>query len=210
MAAQSEIESKWTLSRDGFDVLLSRCHVVRCMDQLNVYFDHRWTLASIGATCRLRLVPHEAVVFTLKVPVKWGDDGTRESMEFEMPAHSAFDRQFSLFVSSFERARLTAPVREVLERFHVEYLRRVGWMRNTRRVLQLNSGEQFELDAFCLPGGEWCYEVEVEERDCERRSSLVTSIRRWVPTAFPSTASKFERFTAAARRRSSSTDLDAP
>lgn len=189
----TEIESKWTISRAGFDQLLLHCDVVSCTEQLNIYFDHCWALAGVGATCRFRLAPREAAVFTLKVPVTWRNDSTRESVEIEMPATSAFNHRFSTLVRAFEHEQLARSIRDQLERLHVHRLQRVGWIRNTRRVLRLSSGEAFELDAFRLPGGERCYEVEIEEENEGRRSVLIAAVRSLVPTASPSRVSKSQR-----------------
>lgn len=203
MIAQCEVESKWLISSKGFDALKSSCLTLRRIDQLNIYFDQSWILARAGATCRLRLAHQEFGLFTLKLPGVWDPDGTRRAIELEMPAHSVFVGGFSLYRSEIDRVRLAPEIRDALQRLNVSRLARVGRMRNTRHVLELPSGGVFELDQFSLPGGEVCFEVEVEEANDEARAAIVAAIRQFDPTARPSSFSKFQRFTEAAQRRKS-------
>ncbi len=199
MAHSFEVESKWTISRHGYDRLISLCSLVRRIDQLNVYFDDEWALADAGATCRVRFASHEPPTFTLKVPVFWGADGTRRAIEIESPAHAAV-MQFSFFLKTFEIGQFRPEVKRALRPLNVSTLRRVGRMRNVRQVLILPSGGTFDLDSYTLPGGELGFEVEVEEENDFKRAAIVTEICDLIPGALPSNVSKFQRFTEAARR----------
>lgn len=203
MIRSCEVESKWSISSSGFDLLLATFRTLRSIDQLNIYFDQSWVLARAGATCRLRLAPQEWGMFTLKLPGSWTKDGTRKAVELEMPAYEVFAGDFSLYRAEIDRMQLVPEVRDALQPLNVSRLARVGCMRNTRHVLELPSGGTFELDRFSLPGGAVGYEVEVEEADDDLRAAVVASIRQLVPTATPSGVSKFQRFTEAAQRRHS-------
>jgi uncharacterized protein YjbK len=201
MAKAQEVESKLTISRPDHDQLLKKCHVVKRIDQLNVYFDEQWTLADAGATCRVRCASDESPTFTLKVPLAWEEDGTRRSIEIEAPVHAAC-AQFSLFLMALDSEHFAPEVKGVLRQLNVSTLRRVGRMRNIRQVLRLPSGKTFELDSFSLPDGEHCFEVEVEEENDLKRRAIVSEILKLIPEAHPSQVSKFQRFTEAARRSS--------
>lgn len=196
--AQCEVESKWLISSKGFDALKSSCLTLRRTDQLNIYFDQSWILARAGATCRLRLARQQVGLFMLKLPGVWGTDGTRKAIELEMSANAVCVGGLSLYQSEIDGALLAGEIRDALQQLNVSRLARVGRMRNTRHVLQLPSGGIFELDRFSLPGGEICYEVEVEEANDEVRGATVGAIRQFDPTARPSSTSKFQRFTEAA------------
>jgi uncharacterized protein YjbK len=200
MNSHTEVEAKWTMGRADFDRLLLNCRTLRRVEQLNVYFDYHWALAKVGATCRLRFAPRAAAIFTLKIPVAWVAEGTRTAMELEMPATAALGPGASVLWRTFDGGALTTSVRDALRSLNVSRLQRVGWMRNTRHVLQLPAGGLFELDRFCLPGGGVSYEAEVEESDPLARDSIVEAIRNVVPTARPSQLSKFQRFKEAAQR----------
>lgn len=204
MTAQREVESKWALTAAGFEALVSSCREIRAVDQLNIYFDDSWALARAGATCRLRLAPCQVGVFTLKLPGTWTTDGTRSAREIEMPVPDVFVAHYSLFRVEIDRSSLAPEFSDALRPLNVSRLARVGRMRNRRRLMQLPSGASFELDRFSLPGGEVGYEVEVEEPDDRLRSEVVALIRGLVPSARPSTTSKFQRFTEAAQRLRSS------
>jgi len=205
MAGPYEVESKWTISRHDYDQLIGQCSLVKRVEQLNVYFDERWTLADAGATCRIRFSRNESPTFTLKVPVSWDSTGTRRSIEIESPARAAFTH-FSLFLTTFDFEDFAPEVRRALQPLRISKLRRVGRMRNVRQVLLLPSGRSFELDSFTLPGGERGYEVEIEEDDDLVRAAIVSEICEIIPSALPSRVSKFQRFTEAARRRRESSD----
>ena len=80
----------------------------------------------------------------------------------------------------------------------IKRLRRLGWMRNLRLVIDLDSGWPIELDRTILPGGEVSYEVEIESPHERIHTDCVEAVRALAPSAEFSRIGKFSRFLLAA------------
>ena len=198
MSKVLEVESKWILSREDYDALLASCRILKTVDQLNIYFDDNWSLAQIGATCRIRLAPGEQQ-FTLKFPAARMKENARSSWEINLDLREVFDCKIGI-VHHVDVSSLPRSATEALTALDVSHLDRVGRMRNKRRVVEWPGVGRFELDSFCLPGNEWMFEAEIETEDDDLRRALIAAVRRVAPNAKPSEKSKFQRFREAAER----------
>lgn len=195
ISVHKEVEVKLELSYADFTRLLKECQVDRCIEQLNVYYDQDSELAERASTFRIRLSKTDSPKVTLKVPTSQAE-ATREAMEVEGD------------LSAFRMPRRTIDVgrdlppafRSSLRSWGVDSLRRVGWMRTSRYIVQLWSIGPVELDEVELPGGQLFFEVEFESDDDALRGRLVESIRQFADSARPSRQSKYERFVAAVGR----------
>lgn len=206
MKSALEIESKLELSKSSFEHLLSQGHIHQASDQLNIYYDNNWRLASNGCTFRMRFTPNKPPLITLKLALH-SSDGHRIARELETTLEKAF----------LKRSHCRNPIRqidtrnELAEGFRdelisggINMLFRVGSMRTKRYLVQFASVGFAELDWVRLPNGEDFFEVEIETPDDESRHRLITHIRRNVPDCQPSTLSKFERFHRALLSRNTS------
>jgi uncharacterized protein YjbK len=198
MSPHIENETKFELDASEFDRLRAAAQVARLEDQLNVYFDKGWRLANLAATFRVRLVDNSPVM-TFKLPAVWSNENKRTTLELEYSLGDAdecewFERSKSIDVET----ELPPDMAEALLTLGVNTLQRVGEMRNRRYVMLVGDLGQVELDEVLLPNGEKAYEAEIEGDDDQTRSRLVDWIRREAPNARPSTATKFQRFRAAA------------
>jgi uncharacterized protein YjbK len=202
MQSHLEVESKLELSRPDFDYLLGKGRIKKVAEQLNVYYDFKWLLASVSATFRIRLVSGSPAMATLKIPVQ-SHDGQRISREIETPARQAIASPYqSLSVPRHldVRSHLAPHFRDALLGLDVLLLSRVGHMRTTRHVVEFAGGGTVELDWVKLPGGQDFFEAEVENDNMEEQRHLVDVVRRLAPGSRPSTLSKFERFQRALER----------
>jgi uncharacterized protein YjbK len=196
MNVGSETETKYELDERGFERLKSAARIEKCTRQLNVYFDANWILANRAATFRIRFTPDASPEATLKLPVA-RNGATRTMKEIEVPLQTANRTLLPhrrLDVSRDLPFELAA---EIL-RLGVKRLERVGWMRNTRYVVSIESGGQIELDRTTLPDGSTVFEAEIESADVAIHRKLSQFILSNVPWARPSLMSKFQRFRKAA------------
>ena len=76
-------------------------------------------------------------------------------------------------------------------------VRRLGWMRNRRTVIELGSLGTVELDRTLLPNGRIHHEVEIEHPADEQHQALVGAVRALAPSAEFSRTGKFSRFMGA-------------
>lgn len=191
-----EVETKLELNERDFWTVLSNGLLRKRAAQLNVYFDSDWRLASISATCRIRL-GGDLPRLTLKLPVAW-HGGTRVMRELEESIDIRSIRSAaagSVWRKGLEvQSHLPEHFRGDLLRLGLSRLECVGWTRNTRYLVTFGDFGEIELDALRLPNGRRVYEAEIEHFDCRVHGRLVALLRSLAPSAQPSTVSKFERF----------------
>jgi hypothetical protein len=202
MKTSTEVETKLEVDARGFHTIRTAGKVVACVEQLNVYYDHSWTLADRAATFRVRFSASKAPCVTFKVPKNWVS-GRRISKEVDMGLGSLAGSGANRFTlpRRIEVRTLPAEFSSDLLSLGVTHLLRVGWVRNTRYVLQLQGAGIVELDCLKLPGGDAFFEVEIEEENVALHQALVDRIHALVPVAKYSHMSKFERFRAAISSR---------
>jgi uncharacterized protein YjbK len=196
--SQLEIESKYELTAADFERLLTLGQVSSCADQLNVYYDAEWKLADSASTLRIRFGASIDPVLTLKVPV--AQNGSRRVMrEFEIRlARDNATSTGSHHPAAIHVERdLPSELRYYLVQLGVNKLVRMGWVRNSRTVLEVSGIGSLELDRLELPNGTTYYEVEIESNTDRVHESLVQWVRTYAPDAKPSLVSKFQRFRAA-------------
>ena len=78
----------------------------------------------------------------------------------------------------------------------ISRLRRLGWMRNHRCLLELGEIGQVELDRTRLPDGRVHFEAEIEEPSEVRHQALVAAVKKMAPSATGTRIGKFTRFIA--------------
>ncbi len=193
-----ERETKLTISAQDYVVLRKEGRLLERRDQLNIYFhdpDHLLDhpLDHLGYF-RVRYESDREPVAALKIPVGW-QGGMREMIEVERPL-SGFGP--SLFPRPLRWVRVDEGAPEgFMEHFQasgITRLRRLGWMRNLRLVMDLDSGGPIELDRTVLPGGEVSYEVEIESPHEQVHAACVEAGRTLVPSAEFSRIGKYSRF----------------
>lgn len=194
-----EVESKFELTASDFERLKSLGHVSRCADQLNVYYDEQWRLADSSSTLRIRFDDHSGPVLTLKVPVSHVGE-KRVMREFEIKlAHQPASQLGSPHPTAIDVTKeLPAELSEYLLVLGVRQLQRMGWVRNTRLVLDVHGVGTVELDKLELPDGSVVYEAEIESDSSPVHDSVVSWVCLHAPEARPSRISKFQRFRIAA------------
>lgn len=195
---QLETESKFELTAADFERLLTLGQVSSSADQLNVYYDAEWKLADSASTLRIRFGASVDPVLTLKVPV--AQNGPKRVMrEFEIRLareNATSARSHHPATINVERD-LPSELQNYLVHLGVNRLVRMGWVRNSRTVLEISGLGSLELDRLRLPDGTTYYEVEIESNSDRVHESLVRWIRTYAPEAKPSLISKFQRFRAA-------------
>jgi inorganic triphosphatase YgiF len=200
-----EVETKFEITAADFERLQSIGRVSRREDQLNVYYDAQWTLAERSATLRIRFNDASDPVLTLKVPVS--HDGVQRVMrEFEVTLPRCHPSLLpSPHPTSIDVEReLPEQIRDYLLCLGVTRVNRVGWVRNTRLVLEIADIGRIELDRLCLPDGSVVHEAEIETSSASVQERLARLVCSYVPAARPSSVSKFQRFHQAATSAASS------
>lgn len=190
-----EIESKFELSAEDFEILKHLGVVIQRKQQLNVYYDTHWKLADSASTLRIRFDDDSDPVLTLKVPVaRTGPKRTMREFEFALPAYrSVLSR--SRHPAAIDVGReLPQELSDCLLFLGVNRVERVGWVRNTRFVLAIESFGQIELDRLELPDGSVVHEAEIESHDPGAHEYLARLVCERAPAATPSKLSKFQRF----------------
>jgi hypothetical protein len=191
---QLERETKLTVSPEDYRAILERARVLDRRDQLNVYLHDPQRLDEGAGYFRVRFEKGREPAATLKIPAGWDGD-TREMVEVERPLKE-------LGPALYPRPhRRVAVDRDVPEEFREHFraldiirLRRLGWMRNLRCVVELPAGGVVELDRTVLPSGQVLHEVEIESASHETHGIMVERIREMAPSATPSRVGKFDRF----------------
>ena len=193
-----EKETKLVLSPEDYLRIRAGGRVVECTDQLNIYLHDPLRLKEELGYFRVRLESGRAPVATLKIPVGWRGE-MREMVEVECPLSQ-------LGPALFPRPRRWVMVdtevpEEFMEHFRglgIRRLRRLGWMRNHRCVIELEALGTVELDRSVLPDGGLHHEVEIENPSEEKHQALVERVRVLAPSASFSRVGKFSRFMSAA------------
>jgi hypothetical protein len=208
-----ERETKLTVSPDDYRRILDGSRVLEVRDQLNVYLHDPGRLGEELGYFRVRFERGREAVATLKIPSGWHGD-TREMMEVEHPL-----RELGPALYPWPRRWVavdTGVPEGLMEHFQalgITRLRRLGWMRNLRYVVELGPARveelgsagavelelvgTVELDRTVLPGGAILYEVEIESARDETHRLLADRIRKLAPSAEISRIGKFDRFLAA-------------
>ena len=191
--AHIEKETKLTVSREDYDRIRERGRVLECREQLNVYLHDPARLHEGLGYFRVRYETGNDPVATLKIPVGW-EGGVRKMLEMERPLREMGP---GLFPRPRRRIRvqddLPGELGQHFLSLGITRLRRLGWMRNLRCVVEVGVGE-VELDRTQLPDGTLLYEVEIETPDDALRTALADKIREWAPSAQESQLGKFSRF----------------
>jgi hypothetical protein len=193
-----ERETKLVLSPGDYSALFRSGPVLERRDQLNIYLHDPVRLGEEMGYLRVRFEPPSDPVVTLKIPVGWSGY-VREMIEVERPL-SEFGP--SLHPRPRRWVRLDEPgpegFLEHLQGLGISRLRRLGWTRNLRCVMELEPGIRIELDRTVFPGRVELHEVEIESphEDVHRRG--VAAVGVLAPSAQPSRVGKFTRFLVAA------------
>jgi uncharacterized protein YjbK len=197
-----ERETKLVLSLEDYERLRARGRTLECRDQLNVYLHDPLRLKEELGYFRVRFESGRVPVATLKIPVGWRGE-MREMVEVEAPLSELGPALYPWphrWVSV--GAGVPGEFKEHLQALGIRRLRRLGWMRNHRLVLDLEGTGTVELDRTRLPNGTVHYEVEVETPREDLHLALVERVRSIVPSAAFSRIGKFSRFLSALTRDS--------
>ncbi|MFH1763587.1 MAG: CYTH domain-containing protein [Gemmatimonadota bacterium] len=192
-----ERETKLVLSPEDYRRILEGGRVLECTDQLNIYLHDPDRLDEEVGYFRVRLESGRAPVATLKVPIGWKGE-MREMVEVERPLSE-------LGPALFPRPRRWVMVdtgvpegfTEHFRALGIKRLRRLGWMRNHRTVIELGELGRVELDRTVLPDGRVHHEVEIENPSEKAHQALVERVRTLAPAARFTRVGKFARFLAA-------------
>ena len=192
-----ERETKLVVSRADYLRLRETGRLLEERDQLNVYFHDPARLTDEVGYFRVRFERGREPMASIKIPAGWKGE-MREMVEVERPLT---DLGPGLFPRPGRWVMVDADVPEgFMDHFRalgIERLRRLGWMRNHRSLVELPGLGSIELDLTVLPGGELHFEVEVENPVEEIHRSLVERIRELAPSATYSRTGKFTRFLVA-------------
>ena len=192
-----EKETKLVLSLEDYERIRAMGLTLECRDQLNIYLHDPLRLKEELGYFRVRFESRGDPVATLKIPVGWRGE-MREMVEVEAPLSE-------MGPSLYPWPRRWVPVdtnlpgvvMEHLQALGIQWLRRLGWMRNHRLVVELEPLGTVELDRTRLPGGAVLYEVEVETPLEDLHLALVERVRSIAPEATFSRIGKFSRFLSA-------------
>jgi uncharacterized protein YjbK len=190
-----EVETKFELSANGFECLKTIGRVCRSVDQLNVYYDAGWKLADNSATLRIRFHDRSNPVLTLKIPIlRSGAQRVMRELETVLSRQGPMLCRSQHPISIDVERDLPEEVAQYLLCIGVHHLQRVGWVRNTRLVLEIGDVGHIELDRLELPDGSVVHEAEIETESTWAQERLAQIVCRHVPDAKPSTTNKFQRF----------------
>jgi hypothetical protein len=189
-----ERETKLAVSAEDYARIRDAGRLVERTDQLNVYLQDPRRLHEQLGYFRVRYETNRLPVATLKIPVGWKGD-VREMVEVERLLSE-------MGPALFPRPRRWVPVdpnvpEGLMEHFQalgITMLRRLGWMRNLRCLLELPPLGTIELDLTTLPGGDRLFEVEIENPSEEYHEALVRRVREIAPQAAFNPIGKFSRF----------------
>jgi len=191
---QLERETKLVLSAADHARLLSQFPVVECSEQLNVYYLDPDRLEEEVGYFRVRFSSSGQALATLKLPMGWRGE-MREMVEVEQPLADLGPALYPRPPRWIEVASdLPDAFAGLLSPLGIVRLRRLGWMRNRRCVLDLSPHGTVELDRVVLPGGGLHFEAEIEDPHEERHLRLVERIRTMAPSAAYSRKGKVTRF----------------
>lgn len=194
-----EVETKFELTANGFECLKAIGRVCRREDQLNVYYDAEWKLANNSATLRIRFHDRSNPVLTLKIPIcRSGAQRVMRELEIALSRQGPMLLRSQHPTSIDVERDLPKELGQYLLCIGVHHVQRVGWVRNTRLVLEISDVGYIELDRLELPDGSVVHEAEIETESAWAQERLAQIVCRHVPDAKPSTANKFQRFRQAA------------
>jgi len=189
-----ERETKLTVSPEDFVRIREAGRLVERTDQLNIYLQDPGRLHEQLGYLRVRFETNRLPLATLKIPVGWKGE-VREMVEVERLLSE-------LGPTLSPRPRRWVPVdpnvgegfMEHFQALGITMLRRLGWMRNERYLLEFSPLGTVELDRTKLPGGATLLEVEIEDPSEERHEALARKIREIAPGAAFNPVGKFSRF----------------
>ena len=189
-----ERETKLVVSGKDVERLLASGEVLETRDQLNVYLLDPGKLGEGFGYFRVRFEAGREAMATLKIPVGWDGD-MREMLEIECPLSECGP-------ALFPRPRRWVPIDTAgpegwvghFQGLGIKRLRRLGCMRNLRRVLHWEGIGSVEVDRTTLPNGMVHYEVEIDDPRQELHQELVKKIREVAPSAAFTKVGKFSRF----------------
>ncbi len=196
-----EKETKLVLSPEEYERIRGEGRTLEARDQLNVYLHDPLRLREALGYFRVRFESGRDPVATLKIPVGWRGE-MREMVEVERPLSELGPALFPWprrWVSVDDH--LPEGFREHLRALGIRRLRRLGWMRNRRLVVELAGLGTIELDRTRLPDGTVHCEVEVETPQEDLHLALVERVKTLVPAAAFSRIGKFSRFLSALELR---------
>lgn len=191
-----ERETKLVVSPEDYQVILREGTVVDCRDQLNIYLHDPDRLREGLGSFRARFESGREPVATLKIPIRWVGE-MREMVEIEHPLST-------MGPALFPRPRRWIPVESGIPEEYARHfkdlgilrIRRLGWMRNHRCLLDLGGIGRVELDRTRLPDGRFHLEAEIEDPSAEKHGVLVQAIKDLAPSAKSTRIGKFTRFIA--------------
>lgn len=189
-----EREAKLTLSLRDYERLREEGRVLDCRDQLNVYLHDPGRLQEGLGYLRVRYEMGREPVATLKVPRGWEGE-FREMLEMESPLKGLGP---GLYPWPRRHVQVASDLPDEMRRHFLAHgihvVRRLGWMRNLRCVVEIEGLGAVELDRVRLPDGRLHHEVEIESPDADLSSRLVERILEFAPSAAPSRVGKFSLF----------------
>jgi hypothetical protein len=192
--AEIEREAKLTLSQGDYQRLMARGRVLERREQLNVYLHDPDRVHEGLGYFRVRYESGREPVATLKILKGWKGD-VREMVEIERPLKELGP---GLFPWPRRYVRVDSNLPGELGRHFlamgIQYLRRLGWMRNLRCVVEVEGEGWVEVDRTELPGGRIQHEVEIETQDEALLRRLMVWVMETAPSAEVSTVGKFSRF----------------
>ena len=159
-----EVETKYVLDVNDFARLKGAGSIRRTDNQLNIYYDSGWTLADLAATLRIRITGHGSAIMTAKIPISHNGD-RRVMREIDIDLHRDLPTALrSVHPTSIDVRDLPQEIQRYFSGIGVNRLDRVGWVRNTRIVLDVWCGGIIELDRLELPDDTVVHEARSEER----------------------------------------------
>ena len=133
-------------------------------------------------------------MLSLKIPVsRHGAQRVMQEIEVTLPKHSQSRLKSQHPMCIDVEHELPEQFGEYLLCLGVRRVERVGWVRNTRLVLEIEDHGQIELDTLELPDGSVVHEVEIESANDSVHEHLTQLVCQHAPQAMPSTVSKFQR-----------------
>jgi hypothetical protein len=189
-----EREAKLVVVPRDYRLLKAAATVLECRDQLNVYLHDPTRLEEGLGYLRVRYEAGRGASVTLKIPVGW-TGAVREMVEVNAPLEALGPRLHPWPKRTLEvDSDLPREMREHFLSRRIRTLRRLGWMRNLRCLMEAEGVGRFELDRTRLPGGRIHHEVEVETDDDAHLHRIVAWIGAQAPSATLSRVGKFSLF----------------
>jgi hypothetical protein len=194
-----EREAKLVITPDDYRRLRGSATVLECREQLNVYLHDPTRLGEGLGYLRVRYESGRDPVATLKIPKSW-TGAVREMVEVEALLADLGPR-LNPWPKRVVHVEVDLPeeIRGHFAALGISSLRRLGWMRNLRCLVEVRGLGVFELDRTRLPGGSVHHEVEIETHDEDQLRSLLAWVMEAAPSAALSRVGKFSLFLDGAR-----------